>query len=394
MKKIRLQIDKSQRNANGEYTIYIVVTNGFSKRFLLKTGLTTPIPFKGREFPKAVKNSSVKTSRLNRIFSEVEEYIYMHEDEPMANLKESLSFIILGKNKRQKAFVEYMEDYMKTIKAEGTRKLYATTCNKIRAFDDKADFDTINAEWLRRFEKFCSKTMSVNGMSINFRNIRAVFNYARRNEFTDKYPFINYKIKHEETRKRSLSVDIIRAIRDYKCRNAQIEEYRDIFLLMFYLIGINAKDLLLAEKDCIVNGRFEYRRAKTGKLYSIKIEKEAKAIIDKYCGKERLLSVAESYKDYLDYVRHMNDSLKNLGREYHQYGGYDKDSKPLVEGLSTYYARHSWATIAAELDITFETISAALGHSIANPTTAIYINYNMKKVDEANRKVIDFVNGD
>lgn len=78
---------------------------------------------------------------------------------------------------------------------------------------------------------------------------------------------------------------------------------------------------------------------------------------------------------------------------YHQHGGYDRNTKPIEEGLSTYYARHSWATIAAEIDITFETISAALGHSIANPTTAIYINFNQRKVDEANRKVIDYVVG-
>ena len=58
-----------------------------------------------------------------------------------------------------------------------------------------------------------------------------------------------------------------------------------------------------------------------------------------------------------------------------------------------YIARHTWATVAASLDIPKETISEALGHSIGSEVTSIYINFDRKKVDEANRKVIDMVNG-
>ena len=68
-----------------------------------------------------------------------------------------------------------------------------------------------------------------------------------------------------------------------------------------------------------------------------------------------------------------------------------KTVAPLFPKLSTYWARHTWATIAAELDIPKETIAAALGHGLGNTTTAIYINFNTKKVDEANRRVIDYV---
>lgn len=56
-----------------------------------------------------------------------------------------------------------------------------------------------------------------------------------------------------------------------------------------------------------------------------------------------------------------------------------------------HYARHSWATIAASLDIPKETIAAALGHG-GNSVTDIYINFDQKKIDEANRKVIDYLN--
>jgi integrase len=65
--------------------------------------------------------------------------------------------------------------------------------------------------------------------------------------------------------------------------------------------------------------------------------------------------------------------------------------QPIEPKLSTYWARHTWATIAAELDIPKETIAAGLGHNIGSPITSIYIDFNMKKVDEANRKIIDYI---
>lgn len=73
--------------------------------------------------------------------------------------------------------------------------------------------------------------------------------------------------------------------------------------------------------------------------------------------------------------------------------GWDAEmvKKFLPDKITTYFARHSWATIAAELDIPDDVISQALGHAARNSTTAIYIERNIRKVDEANRKVIDWV---
>lgn len=64
----------------------------------------------------------------------------------------------------------------------------------------------------------------------------------------------------------------------------------------------------------------------------------------------------------------------------------------LFPGLSSYWTRHTWATIAAEIDIPKEVIAHALGHSWANATvTDIYIRFDEKKGDEANRKVLDYL---
>ncbi|MDR0437388.1 MAG: hypothetical protein LBH22_03700 [Bacteroidales bacterium] len=68
-----------------------------------------------------------------------------------------------------------------------------------------------------------------------------------------------------------------------------------------------------------------------------------------------------------------------------------KTREPLFPDISWYYARHTWATIASKLDISKDIIAAALGHG-ATTTTDIYIDFDQKKVDDANRKVIDYIN--
>lgn len=181
--------------------------------------------------------------------------------------------------------------------------------------------------------------------------------------------------------------------KDYPCEKWQVK-YRDIFMLMFYLIGINAIDLLNAKKTDVVNGRLEYKRSKTGRLYSVKIEPEAMNIIERYAGDEYLIDIMENYGYYKDFLHRMNDSLRKIGEMERIGRGGKKVRTPLFPELSSYWTRHTWATIASDLDIPKETISEALGHSIGSEVTSIYIKFDRKKVDEANRKVIDLINGE
>ena len=163
-------------------------------------------------------------------------------------------------------------------------------------------------------------------------------------------------------------------------------------MLMFYMIGINAIDLFHAKDYDVVDGRLEYKRSKTGKLYSVLIQPEAQAIIDKYRGKNYLLNVLDDYKNYKDFLHRMGDALKDIGPMERKGLGGKKIRQPLFPDISSYWARHTWATIAASLDIPKEVISAGLGHEIGSSITSIYIDFNMKKVDDANRAVIDYVN--
>ena len=260
--------------------------------------------------------------------------------------------------------------------------------------------ENINLKWLHQFEMFLAKTQGVNGRAIYLRSLRAVCNYALHTNVISSYPFQNFSVRQEPTRKRSVSVELFRKFIDYPTsgRNAM---FRDYFLLMFYLIGVNSKDLLLARKDSIVNDRFEYVREKTHKKYSVRIELEAWNLIEKYHGKNYLLEAMDHCKHYKSFAHEMNDHLKMIGEvevemipdteDLFGTPHLQKTIKPVIPGISTYYARHCWATFAYEAGIPLDTISQALGHSAGNRTTLIYVKFDQEKVDEANRRVIDFV---
>lgn len=294
-------------------------------------------------------------------------------------------------------------DYIAQPMREGTRDIYHATLKKVLAFGGIGlRIESIDLKWLHKFDSFLAKNQSVNGRAIYLRSLRAVCNYAKRTKVIDDYPFENFKIKHEETRKRSVTVEQLRQFRDYKVA-PHLEVYRDYFFLMFYLIGINSKDLFMAKKDAIIKGRFEYIRSKTHKKYSIKIEPEAQALLDKYAGKDWLVEAMDHCKDYRNYAHQMNDGLKEIGEvswemipnpdNLFEAPKVKKSITPVIEGISTYFSRHTWATLAYECGIPMDIISQALGHTTGNKTTLIYVRYDQSKIDEANRKVIDFLNG-
>jgi site-specific recombinase XerD len=305
---------------------------------------------------------------------------------------------ILGVANRKKAAEKknlFMNRLRKFADQHGnatTRKMYLFTGKRIADFmkgkEEKLRFEDMDYDWLMSFEAFLAKTASKNARNILLRNVRAVFNNALDDEITTAYPFRRFKIKPVATAKRSLKVEDLRTLFNYP----DVEEYAkfhlDMFKLIFMLIGINVIDLYSLKE--VVAGRVEYYRAKTHRFYSIKVEPEAMEIIDRYRGKENLLCIRDTYKDHRNYTQHINDALKKIGAVERKGLGGKKIITPLFPKLSTYWARHTWATIAASLDIPKETIAHALGHG-STTVTDIYIDFDMKKVDDANRKVLNYV---
>ena len=286
------------------------------------------------------------------------------------------------------SFMSVFRRFISTRPTSGTQSVYTQTYKKICLFDDHADdlsFDDIDLSWLKSFDAFLSQTIkSQNSKSIHFRNIRAVFNAAITDEVTTNYPFRKFKIKSEETEKRSLSLEQLHI---FMSANLEpwMERYRDVFMLLFGLCGINIIDLCHLKE--VNDDRVVYRRAKTHKLYSIKVEPEIKSLIYKHKGKDWLLDILDNYGKSQDFNRRIKRGLDAIIA----YINKQLPKQKQLPRISSYWARHTWATLASDIDIPIETISAALGHSYGCATTAIYIRFNQKKVDAANRKVLDYV---
>lgn len=324
----------------------------------------------------------LKLEILREIRPDKYEYHEIQEQEKAAKVMKNNSFVI--------QYIKFAEAH-----SVSTKKIYLHTLSRMRAYAQEASinlddvmFEDINKAWLTDFDRYLSKTSpSQNARNVHMRNIRAAFNEAITNEITTAYPFRHFKLKTKATRKRSLTVDELRTLFNYPVQDyARI--HLDMFKLIFMLIGINAVDLCHLKK--IVNGRVEFERAKTHRLYSIKVEEEALEIIERYRGNDWLINALDRYTNHQDFIKHINKALKKIGPIKRVGRGGKWDIKPLFPELSTYWARHSWATIAASLDIPRDTIAHALGHG-NNTVTDIYIDFDQKKVDDANRKVLDWV---
>ena len=388
MAKCYLKLDTRRALKDGTYPVKIVVT-GNSKELRLDTGVSVKEDGWNPTTRNAVnrRTASLLSTLLTRTESTVLDLRErgLFDKLTTAQLRKALTAEVPASP--QRTFLEVCEQFLHLKTGKRTREIYEATMKKVTAFDPEVTMEGIAPNWLREFSVFLGG--SVNGRAIHLRNIRAVCNYALDEELTQNYPFRKFKIPREETRKRSLPVDDLRALMALDDLTPQEEEYRDMFLLIFYLVGINIADLAALTHDSLVDGRIEYRRAKTGRLYSIKVEPEAQAVIDKYQGEQHLLSPFDRYSSYRDYNHRLNDALKKLGPVNGKHRNGVLTREPINPELSTYWARHSWATIAASLDIPNETIAAALGHSYGNKVTAIYINFDAKKIDRANRQVIN-----
>ena len=381
---------------NRDFKVFFAVTHKY-KRFYISTDLQTTEKFTGMVFPKSDKSAKAKTARLAALYTKVEDYILTHQDETAEELKEHLKEVITGAKKSDRgSFVAYIREVAKTKGRYNTQRNYERVARTIEAYDKGCTFETINRKWVVAYiDHEREKGRKANGIQTDIQIMKFVFNKAIEDELTDKFPFRGVSVKKEQTKKRCLTLEQLRAIRDFKLAGKKAM-YRDCFMLCFYLIGINISDLLFLPKNALKNGRISYKRNKTGKLYDIKAEPEAMEIISRHKSrkKDRLLSFLEEANVTITntFANNMSRHLRTIGeKERH---GYYVTVHPIEEGITSYWSRHTWATMASEIDIPMEVIGRSLGHSLwENAVTSTYIKYDTKKVDEANRKVIDYLNG-
>lgn len=395
--KYRVYVDTTKKRQDEQSPVVLIFEDS-GMRFKISTGLFSSRKFTGKEFPKEEPNNKAKTLNLAKKLLDIDEYLLVNRGVPFNKAKDDIKAILNGEGNAMKPITFYMEELAKT-KTPSTAKFYIKTARKIMEFDPSATFDTIDADWLQNFDTHMKENgnTTVNGRAIHLRDIKAVFNAALADEITTKYPFRKFKIKADSVPIKNITLEQLRELRDCKVEpNSRI--YRDLFLLSFYLCGINPVDLLHLTNENVKNGRIVYTRSKTHKLYDIPLPPEAKEIFRMYRGKDYLLDVLDYYgDDYLHFLSRWNKMLKRIGNmkicERSDGRKVLRMGEPILPNLTVYSARYTFASIGAELEIPRETIALCLGHSWAD-VTAHYISYNMKRIDDAVRKIIDYVNAD
>ena len=300
-------------------------------------------------------------------------------------------------------FLKHYLSKQEAAKKNNTRLSYESAINRMKLYDpllNTRTFEEIDESYIKKMDAAWEEAgLTTNSRAVYMRNIRAVFNDAIDDGLTTAYPFRKFSIKKAPTKKRNLSVEELRLLKDYPIVNEFQEKYRDIFMLCFYLRGINMVDLLALTKDNIRAGRINYIRSKTGKFYSVKIEPEMKAIFKRYKGTQYLLDVCDGAKDekefeskYTGFLQRMDRGLKKIGPYTRKGLGGKKHINPILPKISQYWSRHTTATLMAQMGYREEVIVCSLGHEHVNKTTNIYIEYKQSEVDAANRALIDYVN--
>ena len=383
MANIRIKLDLRKQKVDGSYAVILTFFHRATLR--IATGLSSTI----EEWDEAAGvfrgNSPVirsNNARLRSILTTTEVLLLnlsVSGELTKMTSREVQERVLRELNMRQaRGSGALLDDYLeraKTGKSERTQELLYYTQKRVAELAGKKRVADIDARWCEDYRNKLEERYAAHTVRSDLTRISQALAMAVEDGHILRNPMRAIKKPRVTVKKKALPVELIRGLRDLKTNYKASAFARDVFMLQLYLIGINLVDLYAAEG--LVNGRLEYIRHKTKKAYSIKVEPEAMALIEKLRGDNSL--VGFGYSSYKAALGSVDGALSRLG---------------IVDKLSTNWARHTWATIAAELEIPIETISHALGHQIGSPVTAIYVAYNQKKVDDANRRVIDYINAD
>ena len=281
----------------------------------------------------------------------------------------------------------------------GNRLIYKSSLNSLSAFTKgKLDipFCTIDIDWLKKYEKWMrSKNNRETTISLQFRTLRSAYNKAIKAKCARQsdYPFDEYKINKFDTstQKRAIAkTEILKFTQDVEelGKRQYLQLSKDIFVFSYLCGGINFTDIANLTNANIIDGRLQYIRQKTHKKIKIGIPDEAMKIIEKYAPESKgyLFPILDKkiHKTPLQKQNRIHKILakvnKNLKLLATQFG---------VEGnVTTYVARHSFASVLKKSGVNIALICEALGHSDLT-TTQIYLDsFDNEQVDEAMKNLL------
>jgi len=297
--------------------------------------------------------------------------------------------------------IEFLEKHVEKLGIEkkySTQSSYKSTLNVLRKHtrNKEISFYSLNYEFLIDFESYLFQRNCTNGgINHHMRNIRAIFNEAIRKGCCEAsyYPFTNTHNANGYSLKRVTSKAKPRALNKEdleKLKNFDIEAYPNLenaykyFFFSYYARGINFTDMAHLTKSDIQGGRISFNRKKTGTHYSFKITKRIAEILEFFDtdNSPYLFPILSDYHQTEKQKKYrIHKCLKKTNKELRKIGVIINSSIP----ITSYVARHTWASTLKHKGYSTEIISEGLGHSELSTTKAYLENFNQELIDQTDK---------
>ena len=319
----------------------------------------------------------------------------------LSNEAFTLDELIEPKEKKQKSitviklFNTYIEELFSQERIKNA-KYYRCCLNCLLKYTNNKDmeFSQIDASFLTDYSNWMQKQkLHKNTIGNRLRGLKAIYNQAIVYKYVSKdfYPFDNFKVNkfRIETTKRAITKSdvqkIIKLDLSKIATNLNYQYYdfaRDIFLFSYFSCGINIVDVsYLTNENIVDNDKLCFYRRKTKKLFSFKMHPKALDIILKYKGSDTkyIFPILTTQKSEQDKYNRVNGALKTINKYLKKIGKHLK----IETSLTTYVARHTYATVLKRSGVNTSIISESLGHS-SEKITQIYLDsFENSQIDAA-----------
>ena len=274
----------------------------------------------------------------------------------------------------------------------GTMQFYQCTLMMVEEFAGKhIEFSAITVDWLKRCERYWLKTRKVSTVGMHFRNIRALMNEAKRAGTIREaqYPFgkDKFEIKTGESIKKGLTQEQLKEIFNYTSDNQTTNRYKDLWIFIYLCNGINPTDMLKLKYSDITDNEIRFVRQKTErttrnrKEIRVSVTPIMESIIKEWGNPPQSENyifpyltgneTAEQRKALTrDVVKRINKRMKKIGEELG------------IGIITTYTARHTFATILKRSGVAIASISESLGHTDVRTTDAYLASFEKKERDK------------
>ncbi len=402
MSSVKLKLFKGKTLSNGEHPIVIQIIKD-RKRKVISTGKSCLAKFwdeKEGAPKKQHPDRQVLAMYLNKKKSDAFQVITTIETEK-GDAFSLMEFDRKYRNKNKKitVFVYTSQLIEKFIKADkiGNSLVYKDTLRELKNFNQSTDFlfTDIDIYFLKKFvQHFQERQIKENTMSVYFRTLRSIYNKAIQDGYAKKsdYPFEQFKVSqfNTSTQKRAISANEIKSIIDFKADEGTcIFHSKNYFVFSFYTMGMNYNDLAKLKWSDINQDRIFYTRAKTGKHIQVKILPPVQAILNYYQSESTNTFVfpildESIHKSSVSINNRVKKTLKATNKNLKFIGAELGIKIP----LTTYVARHSWATAMKNIGTTTSIISQGLGHHSEETTQTYLDSFGNDIVDNANENLL------